>query len=115
MKSANIMINRIKDESFDESFAEEVKFPITTAAKMTFDAHLVRAPSRATLVRWIRKGKYGIRLQSRRFNGNYQTSVEAINRFIKAVDVAAESVDRKFERRKQQLDHVSAELDRLGM
>ena len=60
------MINRIKDESFDESFAEEAKFPITTAAKLTFDAHLVRAPSRATLVRWIRKGKYGINLQARR-------------------------------------------------
>lgn len=109
------MIKKTKEESFDESFSEEAKFPITTAAKLTFEAHLVRAPSRATLVRWIRKGKYGIKLQARRFNGNYQTSVEAINRFINAVDVAAESFDRKFERRKQQLDHVSAELDRLGM
>ena len=83
------MINNNELESPEEAFAEEEKFPLTIAAKHAFGIHRVRPPSRATLFRWIRKGKLGIKLQSRRFNGGYQTSIEAIHRFIEAVDEAA--------------------------
>ena len=109
------MMKKNEFESHKDAFADEEKFPLTIAAKHAFAIHRVRPPSRATLFRWIRKGKLGIKLQSRRFNGGYQTSVEAIHRFVAAVDEAAAPVERVRQRRKQQLDNISIELDRLGI
>ena len=109
------MIKKNELPSTEDAFAAEEKFPLTIAAKHAFGIHRVRPPSRATLFRWIRKGKLGVKLQARRFNGAYQTSVEAIHRFIDAVDEAAAPVERSRQRRKQQLDNISSELDRLGI
>jgi hypothetical protein len=96
-------------------FKAEVKLPLTTAAKVAFASQKTRPPSRATLFRWIRKGKCGVRLESRRFNGNYQTSVEAIMRFVQAVDCATENPLSKESRRSNELKRVSRVLDDLGI
>ena len=96
-------------------FALETKLPLTVAAKLVFDARRTRPPSRATLFRWIRKGKFGVKLESRRFNGNYQTSVEAIERFIDAVDRTTNPPTAKELARTKELNRVSDELDNLGL
>lgn len=100
---------------FDTEFDSETKMPLTLAAKQAFEGCETRPPSRATLFRWIRKGKFGVRLESRRFNGNYQTSVEAILRFIDAVDLATSPEREKEHRRAKQLDKISNALDELGL
>ena len=99
----------------DGLFDAELKLPLTTAAKLSFASQKTRPPSRATLIRWIRKGKCGVRLESRRFNGNYQTSVEAIMRFVRAVDCATDNPMSKESRRSNELERVSQVLDDLGI
>ena len=99
----------------DSQFVSETKLPLTVAAKQAFEGCKTRPPSRATLFRWIRKGKFGVRLESRRFNGNYQTSVEAIVRFIDAVDRETDRPTAKEQRRTKELNRVSDELDDLGL
>ena len=96
-------------------FDDELKLPLTVAARVVFEAEGVKPPSRATLCRWIRKGKLGVMLESKRFNGNYLTSTEAIKRFIAEVDRIAEPRDVRQQRRAKQLETVSSTLDELGI
>lgn len=96
-------------------FESEEKLPLTVAARMVFEHNGVRSPSRATLCRWIRKGKAGVKLECRRFNGNYQTSVEAILRFVNAVDEKVESRFKRDARRRRELNRVSQILDDMGI
>ena len=118
MKADDVVDRQVPSDTLPQSqglFDGEEKLPLTTAAKIAFSSRRSRPPSRATLFRWIRKGKLGIKLESRRFNGNFQTSVEAILRFIDRVDRAAESRSTRIARRSIELDRVARKLDELGL
>jgi len=99
----------------NDSFQGEQKLPLTLAARRVFESEGVKPPSRATLCRWIRKGKFGVKLESKRFNGNYLTSADAIRRFIAAVDRATEPNDIRAKRRAKELSIITNTLDDLGI
>ena len=99
----------------NDTFHAESKLPLSRAARAVFETEGVRSPSRATLCRWIRKGKLGVKLESKRFNGNYLTSIEAIKRFIAEIDRITEPRDVRQQRRAKELSNISSTLDQLGL
>ena len=60
-----------------------------------------------------RKGKFGVKLETRRFNGRYETTVEAVHTFLAAVNRAAEPKNVVVDRREKELAIVSTRLTQL--
>lgn len=87
--------------------------PLNQAVRIVFRELDAKPPHQQTAIRWARKGKLGIRLQTRRFNGQYQTTVDHVREFLAAIEKASEPRDVQRDRRRKQLDRVSSELDEL--
>ena len=87
--------------------------PLNKAVRAVWQENGSKPPHPRTSVRWATKGKSGIKLKSRRFNGQYQTTVEAVREFLAAINEAAKPKDVKLDSRRKELELVSAELDSL--
>ena len=83
-----------------------------------------KRPHSSTIWRWARKGVQGVRLETRRLGGKFVTSVEALERFAKAlaeVDVPERSpipnagrgsTQKQFERERAE---ANAQLNAAGI
>jgi len=87
--------------------------PVSKALKKAFDELGRKPPHVMTAIRWIRKGKFGVRLDATRFNGRYETTVEAIHAFLAAVEKASGPSDRRAEARLRQLADAELRLSKL--
>jgi hypothetical protein len=83
-----------------------------------------KRPHIATLWRWITYGIRGVRLESRRLGGRFVTSIEALDRFGKALAEASHRVPastspRKVERlptaRRKAIDQARRRLEAAGI
>lgn len=82
-----------------------------------------KRPHASTIWRWARKGVNGIRLETRRLGGRFVTSIEALERFSKALaerppvnrsDVGALR-PRTIKQRQRDIEQAERKLARAGI